>query len=33
MEVSRVSKNIMVQLVLRNGGIEGAQEYLGRVST
>ena len=29
MEESRVSKNISVKWICRNGGIDGAQEYFG----
>jgi hypothetical protein len=32
--VSRVSKNILVKLIRRNGGgVKGEQEYFGRVDT
>ena len=31
MQVSWVRKNIMVELIGRNGGIEGEQEYYGQV--
>ena len=31
MEVSRILKNVLVELIRKNGGVTDAKEYLGRV--
>ena len=33
MELSQMRKNILVELLRRNGGVSDAKEYFGRVDT